>query len=358
MSLHRCLLPVAACLIVAIATCYCLVSPGNQKDTDSALSRSPELDDSLASDNLYFGDAWETKDFKWQFFIKNRGSSDVSISRFEMSCSCLSIDPKSVVITAGEQKGVQVNLDLHNKGALNTHKDFSAEIWPLLSGSSGSTRGHPWRISGRVRKLLSVEPSVDFGSHSELAQPLPSRSLYISASVPLTRLSASCDSAFFNVMTKPVGPDRKRFELNVAPTCKLPVGTFRFVVQLSGSGFEMGESGDHEIKVTGDVQSDIQITPPKVLFGAKPVGYKSEDYLTAYSISRSNVRLLDISVTGDGLSAQPIKATDNSVIHVKQDIVGLGKCVNQVKVLISSSEKETREVIVPVEYYGISTGEP
>src|SRR5712691_6122205 len=66
----------------------------------------------VAAERLNFGITWEQPEFKWTVPIRNNSDREIEIENFVKSCNCASIEPRSLVIPAGETRDVQLTFDL------------------------------------------------------------------------------------------------------------------------------------------------------------------------------------------------------------------------------------------------------
>src|SRR5262249_52816263 len=96
-----------ALLLGACGVCsWCAVVQKGRGPDSTGLWVSPE--------RLNFGEVWEAEQFRWVLPVTNGSGEDIEIVNFATSCNCLSVEPRAVVIPAGQT--VEVNLVLNLTG--------------------------------------------------------------------------------------------------------------------------------------------------------------------------------------------------------------------------------------------------
>jgi hypothetical protein len=235
----------------------------------------------VAANSLNFGEVWENAEFVWVLPIENRSTQEVRITDFSSSCNCSKIEPRSLTIPSGELRKVVLTLDLTAAKTADEYRkairDFEVSIAPRCEAAATPLS---WTIWGRVRvPFVFEQPRLDLGRHSELAQPLLPRTVALTGLVPLATLNCKTTLAHFKAQVQRTAT-RDRFELTLTPTKPLTCGFHTFEVQVFPQLVSGEELPGKTLPVRVRVESDLQTTPPVVVFGALPVGESAEEVLT------------------------------------------------------------------------------
>ena len=317
-------------------------------------ANAPPAGLAIARKHLDFGETWENPRFEWTLPIENRREQDVRIRDFTFSCTCLSTEPRSLVIPAGETRDVKLTLDLVDrevKGRPQEGRDFKVTIWPRLDGES--SRSGSWTIAGRVRTAIYFDkPVLDLGRHSELAQPLPLQKVKVMSLIPLKGIMSKTDSQVLEVSTSAVPADPCRFELVVSPK-KLPVGQVGLEVVIVPQLSDGQELPGIPLKISGWLVSDFQASPPAVVLGSRQIGELAEERVSLYSLTGRSFDITDVSVNGEGLAAG-LLLTQEPTYLLKQEILKQGHQRTRVLFRLKTANGNA-DVEVPVSYLGLRT---
>jgi hypothetical protein len=144
-----------------------------------------------AGAGLNFGEVWEHPEFKWTLPLENPTPGAVEVTGFNVSCACLRVEPKSLLLSPGQKKNVELTVDLRfgrNKSML---RDFSVQLVPEIKDASLRQEG--WTIWGKVRKAFDVVPEqVRFDEGALIrGETFPSKRVRVDAHIELVDLNSS-----------------------------------------------------------------------------------------------------------------------------------------------------------------------
>ncbi len=179
----------------------------------------------LAPQSLEMGNVWETHAHVHRMTIENVSDAAVSISSFALSCSCTTIEPKSLDIPAREKRVITATVDLTPKNAKDQDAEsfpFSFSITPILVGSSA--RQDSWVVKGSVRPVLRCDPPKAYlGVVSTLADAVTPFAVNVSSKVPLKEIVASIAGNRFGATVVKNDLRTQKYVVLVSPN-KLPGG--------------------------------------------------------------------------------------------------------------------------------------
>jgi hypothetical protein len=302
---------------------------------------------------LDFGEVWEDPKFVWTLPIENRSAADITIPEFSASCTCLGIDPQSLTVPAGQTAKVRLTLDLTTERPKRwdgSPRKFEVRVYPELENGLR----HPgWKVHGRVRSAVTYEPRVlDFGESLVMGQSFDSRAVEVTAHMPLDSLVGSWDQALAAVQVIRLPEDPHKFSLQVQPRANLSVGPLKFAITLQPISQDGTRFPGVQVPVEGRVMDDVQVTPSKVLFGARPLGQKVEDTVVVHSLSGRPFEIRRVETASDDVT---VNLLDDSLrasyqFRVTQVVSKPGNETSEVRFTIHTKEKSAATVTLRVSY--------
>ncbi len=310
--------------------------------------------------HLWFGEVWEDPAFIWTIPITNPQSQDIEIKRFDKSCACVQIEPKSLMIPAGQTREVRLSLNLVAESTNETGlpiRDFGVGIAAETLSGKSSSRFIQWTIRGRVKKALMLsEPLVLFPHPQVHGEPFGSQKIVATPQIPILRLEARCQPDVASVRIAKIGSENdERWEVNVSPLSeKLPVGPFSFDVLLDPISQTEGRLPAVHLPVKGRVVDDIQADLSDVLLGERSIGEKGEGVVTLRSSKGQHFHIERIELPS-GTSAQEIKPQlpTRRTFQIVKLISKQGDDRALVRFIVKTASGETIVVPVGVASYGV-----
>lgn len=255
---------------------------GNQA-SQSALGTAGATTAPLLADtkHLDFGESLARSNLELRIPIANVSESDVEVVDWDRSCgACTTVEPQTLMISAGETREVLVRLDLAPSRPatdLSRTREFNRSLGPLIRYADGSEyRGPPmeWSLTGRVRDFVSADPAVVVCKEESVRAPaFAPFSINLEYGVDVNAVTAACDPELATASIVQVDPTNWR--VDVSPTAQPDgrLGEFRFAVDVTHTT-DSGESlPPISIPVTGTRVSDVvaDVLPSSVL-GRHSVG--------------------------------------------------------------------------------------
>ena len=272
------------------------------------LPKSDSLE--IASEYLAFGDVWEQREFRWTLPVKNTSSESVEIADVEMSCGCRSlVEPKPLIIPAGEVRDLRLVLDLTDRGAEAArapYRPFAVKLHPIIK--SRLPRSLMWTVHGKVRNVFRELPrSISFEEPCVQGTRFPSKVFRVSTHFGIDDLTADCPSAEALCEVHRVAEGDREFTVKITPSSGLPVGPFAFSLGLAAVGAGGEDLPRMEIDVFGEVAHDVGAVPSVVLFAAVDVGRTVRQGVRLRSLTGSD---FSIEATECGSGNIEVKAND------------------------------------------------
>jgi hypothetical protein len=315
----------------------------------------------VESESLDFGEVFEARGFRWTLPIKNPGDQDVAIEGFETSCNCTSVEPKSLLVRAGETASVQVTLDLTHADRSEIGKpirSFSVKIGSKTRG--GGSRPQVWTIKGRVRSLIELEPNIlTFWDGVTQGRAASTKQVLVRGHVPLDRLNTRYDPKAFKV-TVATTEDPMVAKLEVTPIAGMVLGQFSsdILVEVSPDGLAVSSK---PLGVRGVVHSSVQILPDHVSWGPKTLGSTTEETIVIHSLNGERLTLVGTDFTSQQMTVTSVSTTSEGVLRVcvKQCFETSGSCTSTSKFTIRRPDGSLQVVAFTGTYQGIgSRAEP
>lgn len=225
--------------------------------------------------NLDFGEVWENRSFEWRIQIRNLTDQQIVIDRFDTSCNCSRIEPRSLELPPGAEREIQLVMDLvapSQSNSLTSIRAFSLEIRPRIANDFPIQSHFTWALTGRVRGAIRLStPELDFGRHSELAQPNQKQSVSVTLQAPLARITAKCESTDFEV-SPPIASDSSLITFTVNPRSSLAPGVYEGRILFTPVTLSEEELPRTALPVRIVILNDVQPTPNRILLGIRQLG--------------------------------------------------------------------------------------
>jgi hypothetical protein len=325
----------------------------------NVLGTAPQQDQLLVRPgNLDFGQAWEDSRFQWILPIENTGAGEIEIEDLVPSCTCLSIEPRTLTIPALGKRNVALTLDLtarRSKAPETEWRDFEASILARIKKDTKNVPDIEWVVRGRVHTPIRVEPVVvDLGRQSAASQPLTPAKVVVNSYVPLNGLVAKSDAPLIQIETKASSSEGLAFELTVLPGA-LPIGPLEYRIVLTPVLRDDTRLPSKYLPLVGQILDDIQASPPQVILGAREVGDIVEETITIYSLTHQSLKVRGVTSEGEGLSGQVLESQPfaHPVISVKQRVAKEHEQRGKLIVTLLRNGKDT-QVDIPVSYLGMT----
>ena len=210
----RILLRIFAASVGALIAVWC-VAAGVHKFTgptgDSDLYVDPRV--------LMAGEVWSERQFTVSLPVRNLSSQDLSIVGFDTSCSCTQVQPKSLVIPAGETREVAVTLDLMRVADEERLTPFTISVRPRCANSK-----HPpakWLISGTVIQMFDLPHRIVTDPIVRGTLPRSKRLLFRSERI-MRRIESRVEPGIVDVVVKQLDEEGVEHALDSLPTWDCP----------------------------------------------------------------------------------------------------------------------------------------
>ncbi len=304
---------------------------------------------------LQFGEVWEDTAFPWTLQVHNTGRKPIRIASFSHSCSCATIEPRSLVIPAGETHELKLTIDLADTdvGSDEPTRQFRLQLWPQLE-LGGSVR-YEWTVRGVVRKPVRLgQKWLDVGEVPEGNQPILPKRATVKALIPLRQLTVSCTSSAFQAVVRHRPGDLSVFDLEVAPCRTLPPGPIKFDIVVVPELPDGKRLSPKRLPVVGYILSDIKASPPEGVFGARSVGETVEETVTLHSLTGQTFAVSGVTAEGEGLSVRRLEVeTGEPTFQIQQRITKPGEQTSSVVFMVRLADGVKKEINFGVCYRGL-----
>lgn len=315
---------------------------------------------------LDFGEEWEDRAFPWKFTIHNPTSKDVTIAEFWTTCSCASVKPESLTISAGGKAVVNAMLDLRaafrdqaapteSKNSLPAKRPFEAEFIPQIADLAFE---QGWQVRGQVTRELTILPAElrvpDEVNHCNQSPTLRAE---VVVHVPCEGIEAVLPPEYGQVHAK--SGENGRYDLEITLSPLLQVGPFSFEVRVNPNARQKGETrkskASRALVVNGRIVEDAQAIPNSLFFGTKKLGEVAQAFLTITSRSGKPVLVVPMTtgspdtLVGPRLTSKEAGASFN----VSQKVTQEGHACGVLTFELRQGDRVYKH-LVPWSYYGIA----
>jgi uncharacterized protein DUF1573 len=305
--------------------------------------------------SLDLGEVWETPEHVAQVSVKNVSAEPRTIIRFEQSCNCLGVEPQGMTISPGQTAELGIHFDLTHKQPYQlglARWPVSVRIQPVFQGDFAPSLG--WDVRATVRSRVSLENwQLTFGDRCTHSGPRVERKIRANTHQPLRRLEAVAVPNVAATRVEPVAGALGEYFIVVSPRPDLPVGPFRFEVQISAVDEDGSVHRSASLEVSGDMQTTTRLIPSVILLGERKLGEQAEAEVTlllpqgGWKVDHIEGESTDTNVTRLGASVD-----GGEQYRVDQRIAQAGDNVIRVRFVIRKPDGQTEPVKLEVRYHG------
>jgi hypothetical protein len=185
------------------------------------------------------------------------------------------------------------------------------------------------------------------------AGPAVSRKVRATAHVPIDRLDASAVPDLAVARVESVADNPGQYCIIVSPRPDLPVGPFRFDVQVRAVTADAVVHPGASIEVSGEMQSPCRVFPRLILLGEHTILDCAEADMTVWlpangwGIDRIETDSPDTSVSRAGVGPD-----GGMGLRVTQRIARAGDQVAAIRIVVHTPDGQTEVLPVEVRYHG------
>jgi hypothetical protein len=306
--------------------------------------------------HLNLGEIWEDERLPWTLPVRNSTTADIEIIDFDSSCNCLAIEPRSLVIPAGETADLRLTLYLSNglvdEAALPI-RNVELKIVPRIRDHLPQQAG--WTIRGRVRSAVSLAPRTVYCQIVQ-GQPNASGTVLVTPHTRLAGLTVQCDPSKASVQQIRRQGDPARFELRITPLSALPEGAFRFPVIVQPIDTDGRPMPSLTLPVEGMVMEEVQAVPSSVLFGSRTVGEIATDTVLLQSLTGKRFEVEGMQVDSEDVTVEPVVQANvvGMPFALRQRISRPGHQLRNVTFSIRTQDDRHLKISVPLSSYGVA----
>jgi uncharacterized protein DUF1573 len=307
---------------------------------------------------LDMGEVWEAKDHQHTVPIRNLTSNKIEIDDFALSCGCVDIGPKPVIIQPGETSELHLTVDLTEQRRLNqlgvAQRQFAVQITPIQK--KGAWPLERWNLHGLVKSRVTLDKfGVSFGEQPIKGENPPAQTVLATTHVPYRKLEPSFNSRILSVQVVPQRDQQNQVALIVPPNPSLPAGPFTSDLTL----VVIGEAGERlpgvTIPVSGIMQNEIRLLPARVVLGSNPLGSKAEAHVVLQKPDNTKVSVEQIEIDSPDVDIELVSVEglpSGRTYRVRQKITKLGDQLSQVRFIVRKENQQPMKVIMEVCYRG------
>jgi hypothetical protein len=275
-----------------IAACCVVIKlvGGDDLHLDSAKQRHMRI----VAENLNFGEAHATHEFKWTFTVRNLENERAQLALVP-SCRCTSIRPKELVIPPMGAVDVEAELDLWSiseggTGQLKT--DASVAVHSTQKGEE-SHESAVWRIQGTILRPLAVTPRHVFVSRN--GSNITASKCKIVQDHSIANVQAVSDDPRIKCSVTSNAADSEGCYLDISMDASFPEGRHSSVIRISGYDDNGHQRAEATIQVTAIIEAELRAEPAYLSLGKVKIGELCKRPVKIDCISPNSCKISDIA---------------------------------------------------------------
>ncbi len=327
---------------------YCLGS--------AARSAAPMLEVSAAA--LDFGEVWAQPAFQWDLPIKNTSNAQVTIEKFDLSCNCVAIEPKRLVVPAHSSSNVRLTLDLA-KARLSSWgravDNIDLQILPRVA--EAPYQDISWTLRGKVKRPFVFEPAQLSQWQEVRRQAFAGRTIRLTSLIPAPAFMIRCVPKVFSARIVNTAKTHDQYELTLRPGQSVPAGAFHVDLTIQVRIPGLSSPFSTTIPVDGYLRDDVAIIPEAIHFGPRPLSSHCQQDLALASDSGRPFEFVSTETSSDAIELGPL-TLDNAGrsgtgLRLKLTVVAEGQQRGWAKIRLREHDGRPRVITIPIEYYGL-----
>jgi hypothetical protein len=306
-------------------------------------------------DSLALGEVWENPKHKIALIVKNSSDDQVTIVDFATSCDCLAIEPEKLKIPPRGSARLAVTVDLTHRQPyqLGLAKwPVTVLLRPVFEKDFAPTAG--WELKGIVRSWVSLEAAqLAFGDKCVRGGTPVVRKIRARTHTALDRLEASAAPQLATVRVEAAADEPGQYFILVSPPPHLPVGPFKFRVDVRAVSIDGVAHDCAAIDIAGEMQPSCRVLPRLILLGERTVPDEANADVTLW-LPRRDWSIDRIETDSPSTSMSKTGTTSDGGIRFRltQRIERVGDEVTQVRIVIRGAQTQTEVLSVEVRYHG------
>lgn len=219
----------------------------------------------------------------------------------------MKVEPRQLTIPAGATAEVAVHLDLTHRNNAEiglAQRPLSVDL--TLLEKNGQPLRNGWKLHGVIKSRLTLDCNhLEFGESAAVGEEPFVRKVRATAHIPVKELEIEADPEVANVRVVRVPGIANAFELQISPSKKLAVGSFKTALSV-GMVTESGERfAGPQLPVSGVMQPEVRVLPARILLGSKPVASTAEAVALLQASNGAALQVESIEVDSKDLHVEP-----------------------------------------------------
>ncbi|MBC7967330.1 MAG: DUF1573 domain-containing protein [Fuerstia sp.] len=304
------------------------------------------------------GSLWAQDRYRVEIPVRNSGATELKLVDISASCTCTTVDPKSLTVPAGSTGTFHTELDLVSYRPQDYQvptRTTEAGIIALASSGERPVK-LSWKLRATVRNAIGLNPIIVVNDPVVVGADAPAQSVQIVEHIPLRRIIASCDPAKAEVDVAHAPGEGGLSKLNIRLKPRETPGTFEFPVMLTPVAVEEGTTiPPLTIQVRGRVVEDIYAVPSSLVLGVIRDGEHFEGEFVLASRQSHAFEIEKIEISDPSIQAaldESGRSPESTRIRIASGSFPAGKV--KASITISAfdtiTERQMR-IVVPVTGY-------
>lgn len=305
--------------------------------------------------SLALGEVQETATYPLRLELRNTSSQRKRVIDIRGSCGCTAIEPRELVIPPGGTGSVTLSIDLSERGVIPSgisRRPFSVRVDPLFAGDLNPTPG--WLVTAEVVSVVTVDVArLGFAEGHVHQSGVVPRRVRVETHTPLSGLQAEVVPP--NAGTATLVPTAAgRYDLMIAPSLSLPVGPFRFAVQVRPTATDGTPLVVIPVEVLGEMLPTVRAFPRTIIIGEIDTPGTAEAEVVLTVPLGESWRVGTISSDAEGTKVTAVGSAPDGGVRYRVEQPGTKVGDQQVVVTFAVLGPDERKETVRVElrYHG------
>lgn len=284
---------------------------GRQSNLHPSLTQAgpPEPETS----GIDLGELWESPARTVEIPFRNDQPSPLEIGDVRVSCHCTDLTPKAFSIPPHGKIRTTATIDLTHRNPReigSASRPFQLTFEPVTKDGRAVP---PVRVRAVIRSCLTTDRlDLHFGESCIRGEPPVSRSLRMTAHVPVRRVLAKVEPPVAAVTVGRSADDPSRFDVRVTPDLSLAADTYTAKLLVTAVDETGVERFGASVPVTFTVLAARPVFPRQVYLPSGPVGVARDTWLEADPRTKRRLTIESVTTEAPEVTVQTDRGSNGA----------------------------------------------
>jgi hypothetical protein len=299
------------------------------------------------------GELWESPARTVEIPFRNSEPSPLQIGDVRVSCHCTDLAPKAFLIPPRGETRATATIDLTHRSPReigSASRPFQLTFEPITKDGPAVP---PVHVRAVIRSCLTSDRlDLHFGENCIRGEPPVSRTVRVTAHVPVRRVLAKVEPAVAAVTVGRSADDPTRFDVRLTPDTSLAADSYTAKLLVTAVDETGVERFGASVPVTFTLLAARPLFPRQVYLPSGPVGVARDTWLEADPRTKRRLTVESVVSEAPEVTVRTDRATDGSLPKIQVTVTPSksGAGVARIAVRVRDADTQATEIF-PVDLH-------